>query len=60
MGVVTRLLEQRHAYYRALLALEVLVLIGLRGLQAAPRLVRARPFPRPHTRRDPGPAHRGR
>jgi hypothetical protein len=39
MGVVTRLLEQRHAYYRGLLALEVLVLIGLRGLQAAPRLV---------------------
>lgn len=39
MSVVTRLLEQRHAYYRALLALEVLVLIGLRGLQAAPRLV---------------------
>lgn len=26
-------------YYRALFALEVLVLIGLRGLQAAPRLV---------------------
>lgn len=39
MSLVTRLLEQRHAYYRALLALEVLVLIGLRGLQAAPRLV---------------------
>jgi hypothetical protein len=39
MGVVDRLLEQRHRYDRALLTLEVLVLIGLRGLQAAPRLV---------------------
>lgn len=40
MSVAARLLEQRHAYDRALLALEVLVLLGLRGRQAAPRLVR--------------------
>lgn len=34
-----RLLHQRHNYYRALLLIEVLVLISLRPLQQAPRLV---------------------
>ncbi len=39
MAVLSRLLQQRHAYYRALLAVEVIVLVSLRGLQNAPRLV---------------------
>ena len=39
MAVVSRLLQQRHAYYRALLAVEVMALVSLRGLQNAPRLV---------------------
>jgi hypothetical protein len=39
MAVLSRLLQQRHAYYRTLLAVEVLALVGLRGLQQAPRLV---------------------
>jgi hypothetical protein len=32
-------LQQRHASYRGLLAVEVLALVGLRGLEQAPRLV---------------------
>ena len=39
MAVISRLLQQRHAYYRGLLAVEVLALGGLRGLEEAPRLV---------------------
>jgi len=39
MGLVSRLLQQRHAFYRTLLAVEVMALVGLRGLQQAPRLV---------------------
>jgi hypothetical protein len=39
MDVLSRLLEQRHAFYRGLLAVEVMALVGLRGLQQAPRLV---------------------
>jgi hypothetical protein len=39
MAVLSLLLQQRHAFYRGLLAVEVLALIGLRGLQQAPRLV---------------------
>jgi hypothetical protein len=37
--VLKRLLEQRHNYYRALLVIEVLVLISLSSLQRAPQLV---------------------
>jgi len=37
--LVSRLLQQRHALYRTLLAVEVMALVGLRGLQQAPRLV---------------------
>jgi hypothetical protein len=39
MAGVSHLLQQRHAYYRALLAVEVLALVGLRGLEQVPRLV---------------------
>ena len=39
MDLVSRLLQQRHALYRGLLAVEVMALVGLRGLQQAPRLV---------------------
>jgi hypothetical protein len=39
MDLVGRLLQQRHALYRGLLAVEVMALVGLRGLQQAPRLV---------------------
>lgn len=39
MALLSQLLQQRHAYYRALLAVEVVGLVGLRGLQNAPRLV---------------------
>ena len=39
MAVINRLLQQRHAFYRGLLAVEVLALVGLRGLEEAPRLV---------------------
>ena len=39
MAVISRLLQQRHAFYRGLLAVEVLALVGLRGLVEAPRLV---------------------
>jgi hypothetical protein len=39
MDALSRLLEQRHAFYRGLLAVEVMALVGLRGLQQAPRLV---------------------
>ena len=39
MAVINRLLQQRHAFYRGLLAVEVLALVGLRGLEQAPRLV---------------------
>ena len=39
MAVLSHLLQQRHAFYRWLLAVEVLALVGLRGLQQAPRLV---------------------
>ena len=39
MAVLSHLLQQRHAFYRGLLAVEVLALVGLRGLQQAPRLV---------------------
>ena len=39
MAVISRLLQQRHASYRGLLAVEVLALVGLRGLEQAPRLV---------------------
>ena len=39
MTVLSALLQQRHNYYRALLIVEVLALIGLRALQDAPQLV---------------------
>ena len=39
MALLSRLLQQRHAYYRALLAVEVIALVSLRALQNAPRLV---------------------
>ncbi|MCP9940890.1 hypothetical protein KBY70_00525 [Cyanobium sp. ATX 6E8] len=39
MSIVSSLLQQRHALYRGLLAVEVVALVGLRGLQQAPRLV---------------------
>ncbi|NDG74187.1 MAG: hypothetical protein EBX49_02370 [Synechococcaceae bacterium WB8_1B_136] len=39
MTALDQLLQQRHAYYRSLLAVEVMALVGLRGLQQAPRLV---------------------
>jgi hypothetical protein len=39
MAVISRLLQQRHAFYRGLLAVEVLALVGLRFLEQAPRLV---------------------
>jgi hypothetical protein len=39
MDLVSRLLQQRHALYRTMLAVEVMALVGLRGLQQAPRLV---------------------
>ena len=39
MAVISHLLQQRHASYRGLLAVEVLALVGLRGLEQAPRLV---------------------
>lgn len=39
MAEISRLLYQRHALYRGLLAVEVLALVGLRALQGAPRLV---------------------
>jgi len=38
-SIVSSLLQQRHAFYRGLLAVEVVALVGLRGLQQAPRLV---------------------
>lgn len=38
-AILSGLLQQRHAFYRTLLAVEVLALVGLRGLQQAPRLV---------------------
>lgn len=39
MAELNRLLQQRHALYRWLLAVEVIALLGLRGLQEMPRLV---------------------
>jgi hypothetical protein len=39
MALLTRLLQQRHNYYRALLVIEVLVLFSLSSLQRAPRLM---------------------
>jgi hypothetical protein len=39
MAVISRLLQQRHAYYRTLLAVEVVALVSLGSLQQAPRLV---------------------
>jgi hypothetical protein len=39
MAFISSLLQQRHAFYRGLLAVEVLALVGLRGLEQAPRLV---------------------
>ncbi|MCP9808233.1 hypothetical protein KBY58_02145 [Cyanobium sp. HWJ4-Hawea] len=39
MAVISQLLRERHAYYRTLLAVEVLALVSLRALQHAPRLV---------------------
>ena len=39
MAVVSRLLKQRHRYYRALLGVEVIALVALSSLQAAPRLM---------------------
>jgi hypothetical protein len=39
MTVVSALLRQRHNFYRVLLIVEVLALIGLRPLQQAPQLV---------------------
>lgn len=36
MAVLTRLLQQRHNYYRSLLVIEVLVLISLSSLQQTP------------------------
>lgn len=39
MAILSQLLQQRHAYYRALLAVEVIGLVSLRGLENAPRLV---------------------
>ena len=39
MTVLTALLKQRHTYYRNLLIVEVIALIGLRALQQAPQLV---------------------
>lgn len=39
MAELTRLLRQRHALYRGLLAVEVIALLGLSGLQNVPRLV---------------------
>ena len=39
MAVLSHLLQQRHAFYRGLVAVEVMALVGLRGLQQAPRLV---------------------
>ena len=31
MGLVSRLLQQRHPHYRTMLAVEVIALVGLRG-----------------------------
>ena len=39
MAVVSRLLQERHRYYRALLGVEVIALVALSSLQAAPRLM---------------------
>jgi len=39
MTVIQALLRQRHRYYRNLLIVEVIALIGLRSLQQAPQLV---------------------
>ena len=39
MALVSRLLQQRHRYYRALLCVEVIALAALSSLQAAPRLM---------------------
>ena len=39
MGTVNLLLQERHKYYRALLAIEVIVLISLSSLQREPRLI---------------------
>jgi hypothetical protein len=39
MDLVSRLLQQRHTLYKTILAVEVMALVGLRGLQQAPRLV---------------------
>ncbi len=39
MASFTRLLKERHQYYRALLVIEVLVLISLSALQQEPRLI---------------------
>lgn len=41
MALLTHLLRQRHNYYRALLVIEVIVLISLTSLQHAPRLTGA-------------------
>ena len=38
-ALISRLLQQRHTLYRTMLAVEVMALVGLRGLQQAPRLV---------------------
>ncbi|MEB3202910.1 MAG: hypothetical protein VKK05_08890 [Synechococcus sp.] len=39
MAELSRLIQQRHTFDRCLLAVEVISLVGLRGLQQAPRLV---------------------
>ena len=39
MALVSRLLQQRHRYYRALLGVEVIALVALSSLQAAPQLM---------------------
>lgn len=39
MAELNHLLQQRHSLYKGLLAVEVIALVGLRGLQEAPRLV---------------------
>lgn len=39
MALITSLLRQRHRFYRVLLVVEVLVLIGLSSLQRAPQLM---------------------
>lgn len=39
MALISQLLEQRHAFYRSLLAVEVIALVALPGLRHTPRLV---------------------